>query len=242
MKTALFILLPILLLMQLAYPCCIGAAIYCDLDFQEYHPVLFIALTVVLMLAACVCLWKIKPVRSRYYNVCCYFLLPFSIINGAIWFCLMPLYILIPIAVNTGSAVFLFYHCTGGWKLLSELISCLLVLNVAVLWGLVMILTPDRPTVRIVEEFPSPDGRYTAQVIVKEWNASETRYPRSDVMLYDHSRDVELFIGKLHLREKRIHYEDADANISVHWLDRTTVCINGIVLDVTKDSYDWRNS
>lgn len=227
MKIILYILLPVLLLLQLVYPNCIAAAIYLDLDFQEYHPMLFTALTVVLMLVAVICLWRIKPIQSRYYNVCCYFLLPFSIINGAIWFCRMPLYVLVLIAVNIACAVFLFYHCTGGWKLLSELISCLMVLNVIALWGLVLILKMDNPSARMVAEYPSPDGSYTAQIIVKEWGNSGTRNSRSDVLLYDHSRDVELFIGKLHLRERRIHYDDADANISVHWQDENTLVING---------------
>ena len=50
-----------------------------------------------------------------------------------------------------------------------------------------------------------------------------------NVELYDHSRDVELLIGKLWLREERIHCDDADAyqTMTIHWVDEKTLVING---------------
>lgn len=221
-KLILLILMPILLVLQLAYPACWAAAIYTDLYFQEYHPKLFVALTVVLMLIAVGLLWKCKPMESKFYNICCYFLMPLSIVNGAVWLVCLPLYMMILMAVNIACAVTLFYHCTGGWKLLSEIISCLLALNFIWFCGLVLILKMDKFSVKVIEEYHSPNGTYTAQVVLLERDDSR----HLEVQLCDHSRDVELLIGKLHLREKRIQCFDKDADPSIRWQDEDTLLIN----------------
>lgn len=238
MKTrfAMWIMLPILLLLQTVYPVCFAAAIYADMDFQVYHPEVFAVVTVTLMLAATVLVLRCKPVWCKWYDFCCYFLLPCAIINGTRWFCLeqLSMHMTIMAVWNVTCALVLFWHSAGRWKLIAGIFSGLVAVQAIVACGLGLIVSLDPiPSITVMGEYPSPDGTYTAQVVVRDWEDRVNLSEEIRVELYDHSWDVELLIGKICLHEKKIYSDKwRDESITVRWLDEDTLLIDGKTYDI----------
>lgn len=233
MKKILFIMLPILLLLQVAYPACWAASIYMDLYFQAYCPEVFATATVALMMIGAVLAWRCRLIRSKYYNIFCALMLPPAIISGAIFFLELSWYMTLVAGLNVACMVTLFYFSNGIWKLFSGIFTCLMTVQILVVCGIGLIITMEAmPSVTVIEEYPSPDGTYTAQVVVLDGGG---RGADTNVELYDHSRDVELLIGKLWLREERIYsgewldYE----TITVRWSDENTLIINDEIYEIS---------
>lgn len=74
----------------------------------------------------------------------------------------------------------------------------------------------------------SPEGTYRVDAYVCSGNATTDFSVRCSVTEVDSNEERNFYWA--------YHYETAD----IQWIDDTTVVINGIQLDVTKDSYDWR--
>lgn len=76
----------------------------------------------------------------------------------------------------------------------------------------------------------SSDGKYSVSMYLNNGGAT-TSYAVLGTLTNNETK-----------REKNIYWEYKCTEGVVDWLDETTVDINGIVLDVTKDSYDFRQN
>lgn len=79
-------------------------------------------------------------------------------------------------------------------------------------------------------EYISPDGKYTITSYLNNSGAT-TAYAVLCTVKEN---------GKN--KEKNIYWNYRCEEANVTWLDKTTVEINGIILDVTKDTYDFRRN
>ena len=77
-------------------------------------------------------------------------------------------------------------------------------------------------------EYASPDGKYTVTAYLNNGGAT-TAYAVLCTVKED-DKD----------KEKNIYWNYPCEKADVVWLDETTVNINGKILDVTKDTYDFR--
>lgn len=228
MRKCLWVLIPILLLLQMVQPICYVVTLYTGRVFQEYHPEVFASVTAALMLAGTVLAWRCKPVRSKWYDICCYFLLPCAIITGMLFFEQLSWYMTVIAGMNTACAVILFSHSAGRWKPTYGIFSGVVALWAVGLCGLGFIISLDAPRVAVIDEYPSPDGTYTAQVEVLDWEGRVDLEKEIRVELYDHSGDVELLIGKFRLDAKEIYssgWSDHE-NLTVRWLGEDTLLID----------------
>lgn len=85
------------------------------------------------------------------------------------------------------------------------------------------------PKGEFLTETVSPSGDYTVKMYVVRGSATVSNSVRGKVV--DHSRKD---------KEKKIYNAYREEEAVVEWLDDFTVSINGIELDVRKDTYDWR--
>ena len=77
-------------------------------------------------------------------------------------------------------------------------------------------------------EYISPDGKYTVTSYLNNGGAT------TDYAVLCTVKES----GKN--KEKNIYWNYRCKNADVIWIDETTVSVNGIVLDVTRDTYDFR--
>lgn len=78
--------------------------------------------------------------------------------------------------------------------------------------------------------FESPDKTYTIEIYRSDGGATTSYAIRGE--LVNNRTD----------KRKNIYWEYKVNNVSVEWKDNYTVEINGIELDVRKDTYDWRKN
>lgn len=86
------------------------------------------------------------------------------------------------------------------------------------------------PKGQMIGEFSSPNGMYQINAYLCSGNATVDFSVRCEV--------VEIQSGNT----RNIYWQYRCQNVSVEWIDDRTVEINGVVLDIITDSYDWRNS
>ena len=84
------------------------------------------------------------------------------------------------------------------------------------------------PTGELIDQEISPGGKYKVNSYLVSGNATVDFSVRCEV--------VEIATGSTRNIYWQYHMESAD----VVWIDDHTVNINGVVLDVQTDSYDWR--
>ena len=77
-----------------------------------------------------------------------------------------------------------------------------------------------------MDTYVSPDGTYMVNMYLCNGGAT-----------VDFAVRGELVEGE---KEKNIYWEYHKYNAKVEWKDEYTVCINGRILDVRYDTYDWR--
>ena len=78
----------------------------------------------------------------------------------------------------------------------------------------------------LIAEYPSPTGQYSIKIYKCSGNATTADSIRG-----------ELVEGN---RKKNIYWEYKETDANVFWVSEYEVRINGIPLDVRKDTYDWR--
>ncbi|MBE6748375.1 MAG: hypothetical protein E7557_04000 [Ruminococcaceae bacterium] len=81
----------------------------------------------------------------------------------------------------------------------------------------------------LINEVTSPDGKYTISAYLNNGGAT-TDYA---VLCSVKNNQTE--------KEKNIYWNYHCAEANIEWNDKDIVTINGIELDVTKDTYDFRN-
>ena len=80
-----------------------------------------------------------------------------------------------------------------------------------------------------MESYESPNGKYVLNSYLCSGNATTDFSVRCEVV-------------KKETGEKRnIYWQYHCENADIKWIDNKTVNINNQTLDVTKDTYDWRN-
>lgn len=85
------------------------------------------------------------------------------------------------------------------------------------------------PEGELLTETASPSGDYKVKTYVVRGSATVSNSVRGKVI--DHTKKD---------KEKKIYNAYREEEAVVEWVDDFTVSINGIKLDVRKDSYDWR--
>lgn len=81
----------------------------------------------------------------------------------------------------------------------------------------------------LLTDSTSPDGKYTVTAYYNGENEDGSKYAVLCVVKNNDNGD-----------ERNIYYNTEGANANIQWSDDTTVVINGIVLDVNKDTFDNR--
>lgn len=82
----------------------------------------------------------------------------------------------------------------------------------------------------LLQTFVSPDGKYTVSAYLNDGGATTDYAVLCTVLNHE--------TGK----ERNIYWQYHCQKAVVQWLDEDVVKINGITLNVTKDTYDYRNA
>ena len=81
----------------------------------------------------------------------------------------------------------------------------------------------------VIQEVPSPDGTYTVTAYLNSGGAT-TDYAVLCSVKSNNRR-----------KEKNIYWKYHCEDVSIQWLDDETVKIDGVELNVRKDTYDYRH-
>ena len=93
-----------------------------------------------------------------------------------------------------------------------------------------MIGMKNLPEGEWMDSVTSPDGTYQIRAYLVNGGATVAWAVRCEV--------VTISTGKA----RNLYWEYRCNTAEIRWVDEVTVEINGIQLDVRKDSYDWRNN
>lgn len=85
------------------------------------------------------------------------------------------------------------------------------------------------PDGELIKSVDSPDGTYRFNAYLCDGGATTDYAVRGEVVAVDSGEKRNIYW----------QYKEHDAEIT--WKNNTVVVINGVELDVTEDSYDWRN-
>ena len=85
------------------------------------------------------------------------------------------------------------------------------------------------PTGEYLTEETSPDGTYTSKTYVSVTSLSSDAV-RGELVFNKHDGNT-----------KNIYWNNPESTAKIEWLDNKTVVINGHMLEVSNDKYDWRN-
>ncbi|AZB41500.1 hypothetical protein CEF21_03865 [Bacillus sp. FJAT-42376] len=86
------------------------------------------------------------------------------------------------------------------------------------------------PKGELIEEAQSPDGTYTLKAYVSDGGATTSYAVRG-----------ELNFNKGNRKPKNIYWNYREETASMKWIDSDTVQINGRILNVPYETYDFRN-
>lgn len=225
------ILPPVLVVLQLACPVCEIIGLVLGLTFTLHRFMLFVTVSAVIMLVCTIvlCIWK--PRESRFSKVCFMLLMPISLLNGLCWFGGVTYPLALLALGNFCCAVVLHYQYAGAWGCLSTVVTFLLGIYVAGICMLLLILACEMPEKTVIAEYHSPEGTYTAQVIVNDGGG---RGADTQVDIYDHSRDFDVWIGQFRLPEEKIYSGDwmEYETMVVQWLDDRTLMIDDEIYEM----------
>lgn len=82
----------------------------------------------------------------------------------------------------------------------------------------------------LIAESTSPDGTYTVSAYVSDGGAT-TAYTVLG----------ELMFNKENKKSKKIYWQYRENAADITWIDDDTVKINGVILDVPNETYDYRD-
>lgn len=116
-------------------------------------------------------------------------------------------------------------------KKIKFLIKCVIVLFVFLFSVYYFFFDMSRlPEGDFISSSVSPNGEYRVDVYLFEGNAT-TDY------------GIRCAVVDLKNQESRnIYWQYNEDNVQIQWIDHDTVDINGKILNVLTDTYDWRNS
>ncbi|QFG00629.1 hypothetical protein PB01_18545 [Psychrobacillus glaciei] len=81
----------------------------------------------------------------------------------------------------------------------------------------------------LTEEF-SPNGKYTLRAYISDGGATTSYAIRGELVFNDEKG-----------RKKNIYWNYREESADISWVDNDTVVINGHVLDVLRDKFDFRH-
>ena len=81
----------------------------------------------------------------------------------------------------------------------------------------------------LLKQSDSPDGNYTVSVFLNNGGATTGYAVLCSVLNHQNGK------------EKNIYWNYPCSDAEIVWLDADTVNINGIALDINKDTYDYRH-
>ena len=117
-------------------------------------------------------------------------------------------------------------------KVLRKLLTVMLI--VAILLGLLVyrffFSMSGLPQGELIDSVESPDGSRTLNVYVFRGNATVAEAIRCEVVLSD----------RIINRRRNIYWQYRQSEASIVWISDQKVSINGMLLDVEKDTYDYR--
>ncbi len=111
------------------------------------------------------------------------------------------------------------------------LIGALLSLGALLIAGWLLLGAVFAPSLELIAQSDSPDGRWRAEAYLVNGGAT-TAY------------GVRVYAKELTglCRTRRIYWQYPEEEAEIIWLDGRTVTVNGVTLDVRRDSYDYRNT
>ena len=86
------------------------------------------------------------------------------------------------------------------------------------------------PTGEYLTEETSPDGKYTVKAYVTNGGATTSYSVRGELILNDKGDKI-----------KNIYWNYREETATIIWTDNNTVVINGHLLDVPNEKFDFRN-
>ncbi len=115
-------------------------------------------------------------------------------------------------------------------KVLKVIIPIILVITIgiyAIHWAFFDIQRIDGQ--ELINEVVSPDGKYTVSAYLNNGGAT------TDYAVLCSVRNNETD------KAKNIYWNYHCTKAEIEWIDEKTIAINGVELNVTKDTYDYRN-
>ena len=115
-------------------------------------------------------------------------------------------------------------------KVLKVIIPIILVITIgiyAIHWAFFDIQRIDGQ--ELINEVVSPDGKYTVSAYLNNGGAT------TDYAVLCSVRNNETD------KAKNIYWNYHCTEAEIEWIDEKTIAINGVELNVTKDTYDYRN-
>lgn len=111
------------------------------------------------------------------------------------------------------------------------LIGVGLTLGALLLAGWLLIRAVFAPSLELIAQADSPDGAWRVEAYLVNGGAT-TAY------------GVRAFAKELtgFKRTRRIYWQYREEEAEIVWLDERTVSVNGVILDVRYDSYDYRDA
>lgn len=218
---------PRLLVLNLIYPGIRWLLLAMDLELELYFPQVYMVVSFAIMLSGTVmlCVWKLPKTRSR--NVLYILTVLATLVNAYYWVVGRndPL-IVILCWLDFVCAVILLLVRGGKGKIL----VCLLLvpyITIATFFVTLFSMHGGISSGTVIRELDSPQGRYTAQVV--DWSEGALGGDTL-VDVQDHRVDVDLLIGKLTSRKKRVYKGEWGeyASMVIHWADEETLVINGV--------------
>ncbi len=87
------------------------------------------------------------------------------------------------------------------------------------------------PEGEVLTESVSPDGAYTVRAYITNGGATVAYSVRGELVFNNENK-----------RDKNIYWNYREDSATVNWIDNDTVDINGHVLTIPTETYDFRNT
>lgn len=213
------VLPPALLGLQLILPVCEVIAFLAGMEFTIYNVEIYAIVSTALMLIAVVVLFVWEPQYELIYLA----IPPAALVNSFLWFGGPSVLVVFLAPVNAIAAIALLLRRGKKWKIIVSSLCILPALSLGWL-GAVSCFFSGWVEDTVVRELPSPDGRYTAQVINRNAMEIDTLVEIQNVR-----KTVKILIGEFTAPARSIYLGERREidTIQIEWQDEDTLFIDG---------------
>lgn len=214
-----------LLALQLVLPLCHGIALVAGMEFTVYNIEVYAIVSTVLMAAGVTVLFLWEAGQGAFYLL----IPPATLLGGYTWLTGESDVAVYLAVLNVLAACALLFRRGRKWKYVTGILCCLLASLLLVI-GSARCFFYGWVEYTPVQQFPSPDGHYTAQIV----NRQSLHDSDKMVRIQNCRRQADVLFGKFETPEKQIReleWDSAEA-MTVQWHDADTLLINGKYYDL----------